>query len=208
MEVIIMCKKSIIVKLESESLEALKNAGYSLCFAKKVNDEYDVVWQSSTKYLSKTTFSWKPEYEVFGTNTYETSVKVEADTNVVGVELGQQCTLDKHGIMGNAVSGTNPTSITILNEYGPIHSGINQLCIINGEENSTPIYVSKQDRTKGEIILTPKEKVMVWFEANVETSTIFEDAKTMAIEIDLTNKEEQTISYDYEAGTWKVLESK
>lgn len=203
-----MCKKSIIVKLESESLEALKTAGYALCFAKKVNDEYDVVWQSSTKYLSKNTFSWKPKYAVFGTNTYETSVRVEADTNVVNAQLGEQCTLDVNGIMKNAVSGTNPMGITILNEYGPIHSGINQVCIINGEEKNTPIYVSKQNRTKGEIILTPKEKVMVWFEANVQTSTIFEDAKTNAIEIDLTNKEEQTISYDYEAGTWKVLESK
>lgn len=208
MEVIIMSKKSIVVKLDADSLQELKQSGYSLCFAKKVNDDYDVVWQSSTKYLSKNTFSWEPEYAVFGTNTYETSIKVEADTDVVSAELGQQCTLDANGIMKSAITGTNPLGVTVENQYGPIHFGMSQVCIIDGKEQITPIYVSKESRTTGEIVLTPKEKVMVWFEANVETSTIFEDAKTNAIEIDLTNKQEQTISYDYEAGTWKVLETK
>ncbi|MDE6252664.1 MAG: hypothetical protein K2M78_08505 [Lachnospiraceae bacterium] len=203
-----MCQKSIIVTLDAASLEGLKKAKYSLCFAKKVNDAYNVIWRSSKKYLARNTFSWKPKYAVFGTNTYEASVKVTADTAVVNAELGQQCTLDENGIMKDAISGTHPMSVTINNEYGPIHSGISQICTIDGIEETTPIYVSKDSRTKGEIILTPKEKVLIWFEANVETSTIFEDAKTNAIEIDLTNKEAQTVSFDFESGNWKVLETK
>lgn len=202
-----MSKKSIVVKLASESLKQLKDSGYSLCFARKVNDEYNVIWQSSKKYLANNTFLWEPKYAVFGTNTYQTSIQVEADTEVRSAELGQQCTLNENGIMESAVSGTQPLGVTVKNQYGPIHFGMSQVCVIDGREQVTPIYVSKESRTKGDILLTPKEKVMVWFEANVETSTIFEEDKTNAIEIDLTDNQQQTISYDYESGAWKILET-
>lgn len=203
-----MSKKSIIVKLDANSLSGLKKAKYALCFAKKVNDTYNVIWRSTKKYLNKNTFSWEPEYKVFGTNTYETSIKVTADTEFARAELGQQCTLDADGNMHDAISGKNPQSVTVINEFGPIHFGISQVCTIDGVEETTPIYVSQEERAKGDVMLTPKEKVMVWFEANVETSTIFEDAKTNKIEIDLTNRDTQTISYDFESGEWKVDETK
>lgn len=202
-----MCEKSIVVTLDSASLKGLKTSKYALCFAKKVNDAYNVIWRSTNKYLARNTFSWKPEYAVFGTNTYKTAVKVKADTEVVNAELGQKCTLDENGIMKDAISGTHPMGVTINNEYGPIHFGISQISRFGETEETTPIYVSQDARTKGEVILTPKEKVLVWFEANVETSTIFEDARTDAIEIDLTNKQSQTISFDFESGIWKVAET-
>lgn len=200
-----MSEKQVIVELSKNTLESLKKAGYSLCFAKNVNGTYNVIWKASKQYLGKTTFSWKPEYAVFGTNTYKNSIKVQADTNIENAELGQKCTLTEFGVMKRAVSGGVSTAITIKNEYGPIHSGISQVCVIGNEKELTPIYVSTEERTKGEIVMTPEESVMVWFEANVETSTIFEDARTNAIVIDLSQKNMERVGFDYETGTWEVL---
>lgn len=200
-----MSQKSIRVQLSKEALVALKKSGYALCFAKKVNGVYNVIWKATKEYLQNTTFSWEPKYKVFGTNTYDNNVKVITDTNEVSVTLGQQCTLDQYGTMGDAVTGGKSQCVTIVNEYGSIHSGISQVSKLNGTEETTPIYVSAEPRLKGEIELEPKESVMVWFEANVETSTIFEDARTSAQIVDLTDKDSQTISYDNVSGNWSIL---
>lgn len=200
-----MSQKSVRVKLDPQSQASLKKSGYSMCFAKKVNDTYNVVWQSIEGYLANTTFSWTPEYEVFGTNTYEETIKVEADTNTVKASLGEKCKLNKQGIMESAVTGDKPMDVVIVNEYGPIHSGISQTCKIGDVESCSPIYVSEQQRMIGDIQLTPKEKVMVWFQANVETGTIFEEARSKAIEINLTNDDKGTVSYDAKTGIWTTV---
>lgn len=203
-----MSQKSIKVKLSKETLTDLKESGYSMCFAKKVNGVYNVIWKATKEYLQNTTFSWEPKYKVFATNTYEANVKVTTDTEPVTVMLGQQCTLNVHGILEDAVTripSNNKECVTIINKYGNIHSGISQVCKINDEEEITPIYVSKEARVIGEIELEPKECVMVWFEANVETSTIFETAKTNAQLLDLTDKDTWTIGYDSKTGNWSIL---
>ena len=38
--------KSVQIQITKEALETLKGNHYKLCFAKKVKDVYDVVWQS------------------------------------------------------------------------------------------------------------------------------------------------------------------
>lgn len=200
-----MSQKSIKVELSKETLETLKKSGYAMCFAKKVNDTYNVIWKATNEYLQNTIFSWVPKYKVFATNTYEDNVKVTTDTDEVTATLGQQCTLTKEGVMEDAVTGGKDQCITIENNYGSIHSGISQVCRMNGKDEVTPIYVSSEARLVGEIELEPKESVMVWFEADVETSTIFETAKTNSQVVDLTDKDAQTISYDTSTGSWSIL---
>jgi hypothetical protein len=62
--------KSVDIQIAPGDLETLKSSGYKLCFAKKVNDSYNVVWQSATGYLADNTFSWQPLYELFGSNDF------------------------------------------------------------------------------------------------------------------------------------------
>ncbi|CAG9219578.1 hypothetical protein [Burkholderia vietnamiensis] len=54
----------------------------------------------------------------------------------------------------------------------------------------------------GEASFTPIEKVLVWFEQNIETSTIFSRARSRSIEIDLTNT--NSTGRVYEGGQWKT----
>ncbi len=57
-----------------------------------------MVWQSFDEYLDTNTFSWTPVYQVFGTNTFQTSVQVQVSTNVVTATLNQQVTMDAAAI--------------------------------------------------------------------------------------------------------------
>ncbi|MFD9698362.1 hypothetical protein [Lentzea sp. NPDC059081] len=193
--------KSVDIQIAPEDLKTLKSSNYKLCFAKKVNDSYNVVWQSSSAYLSDNTFSWQPLYQIFGSNTFQGNVTVHAATNQVAIGLGDEITLDKDGLLGNASSGGPATSITLNNDYGPIHPGLSAYSTdINGRGTTTPIYVAEAPIVSGKDVLTPVEAVQVWFEQDVVTSTMFSTARSNAVEIDLTEVNSATRLYS--GGQW------
>jgi hypothetical protein len=82
--------KTVTIIIDKADLDPLQHNTYNICFAKKVDSEsYNVVWQSSSKYLATNTFSWEPQYQLFGTKFFSESVEVEVATNVVNIGLGQ-----------------------------------------------------------------------------------------------------------------------
>jgi hypothetical protein len=182
-----MTTKSVKIEIAPADLEFLKDNHYKLCFAKMVNNTFNVVWQSYDKYLATTTFQWVPTYQLFGTNTFQDNVTVTVDTNTVDIELGQQSTLDAAGELGNASTGGPSTAITLVNNYGPIHPGVNQVSIGPNGQVSTPIFVNADQIATGTDTLTPVDQVMVWFEQDIATSTMFSTARSMSVTIDLTN---------------------
>jgi hypothetical protein len=52
----------------------------------------------------------------------------------------------------------------------------------------------------GDVALTPVESVQVWFEQNIETSTMFSSARSKAVQIDLTSV--NTAARKYVGGEW------
>ncbi|RON50154.1 hypothetical protein [Pseudomonas frederiksbergensis] len=198
-------QKTVSIQIDSADLTTLKQNGYKLCFAKKVGTEaYNVVWQSYVQYLSFNDFSWTPQYQLFGTNQFQANVTVRASTNTINIGLGQQSILDNNGLLGGAVSGGPETSITLINNYGSIHPGINQLSTgLDGAQVSTPIYVATNAVVTGQVTLTPVETILVWFEQNVQTSTMFSTSRSNAIEVDLTNV--NSASRLYVGGVWKTV---
>jgi hypothetical protein len=192
-------QKKVLIKIDEDELTKLKNNGYKLCFAKKVGEEdFNVVWQSYDSYLANNEFSWTPQYQIFGSNTFEEKIKVKVSTNPIFIQLGQTTTLNEVGIFQKAVSGGDKNALNVINKFGDIHVGVSQLSTgIDGQMISTPIYVSTKvvirdddPKTPG-INLKPKEEVLVWFEQNIETSTIFSGVRGKAIPIDLTNSSEE-----------------
>jgi hypothetical protein len=195
-------QKSVKIQIASADLTQLKQSNYKLCFAKKVgNEDYNVVWQSYSNYLSNNTFSWTPQYQLFGSNVFQANVQVDVSTNLVNIGLGQQATLDTSGLLGPASSGGPEISITLLNNYGPIHPGVSQLSTgIDGKQVSTPIYVASQQVVTGSTVLTPVETILVWFEQNVQTSTMFSTSRSQSIEINLTDSNDAVRLYS--GGSW------
>jgi hypothetical protein len=189
--------KKVTIKIDLEDLKILKTGHYNLCFAKKVGDEdYNVVWQSYSLYLFTNEFSWTPQYQLFGTNIFQDNITVRVSTNVQPIGLGEICVLDGDGILGGSSSGGPSISLSMNNQYGSIRPGVNQLSTgIDGSQVSTPIYVAPQPIVKGTTSLTPVEKVMVWFEQKIETSTMFSNSRALSVEIDLTFANEATRLY-------------
>ncbi|WP_095132621.1 hypothetical protein [Pseudomonas sp. Irchel s3h14] len=197
--------KSVKIQIAAADLTLLKQSGYKLCFAKKVgNEAYNVVWQSYVQYLSNSTFSWTPQYQLFGANSFQANVQVDVSTNLVNIGLGQQSILDNAGLLGSATSGGPDTSITLVNNYGAIHPGISQLSTgIDGKQISTPIYVASAQVVTGQTVLTPVETILVWFEQNVQTSTMFSTSRSQSVEIDLTFDNNATRLYS--GGIWTTV---
>ena len=198
-------QKTVTIEIAPGDLTLLKKSGYKLCFAKKVGTaDYNVVWQSYVAYLSNNEFSWTPLYQLFASNLFKENVQVKVSTNIVNIGLGQTSTLDEHGLLSPAITGGPDTSMTFVNDYAPIHPGINQLSTgIDGNQVSTPIYVAVDPVVTGKTVLTPVETILVWFEQNVQTSTMFSTSRSKAIEIDLTF--DNTAGRLYEGGQWKTV---
>ncbi len=191
-------KKVVNIQIALEDLENLKRAKYKLCFAKKVGDnDYNVVWYSFLDYLPNNTFSWTPQYGLFGSNIFKDYIKVQVHTNIVTISLGETSILNSYGVLEDPTTGGPEFCFTMDNQYGSIHPGVNQLSIgIDGQIMSTPIYVAEAPIVKGRVVLKPVEKVLVWFEQNIETSTMFSTARSNEVEIDLTFQNKAARKYE------------
>lgn len=198
-------KKQVSVEIDPDDLTALKASNYKLCFAKKVAEgAYNVVWQSFDKYLVNNTFSWTPQYQLFGSNTFEEGVTVNVSTNLKTIGLGETATLSPAGVLQTPVSGGSSTGFTMHNEYGSIHVGVSQLCTqLDGTTISSPIYVSTAAAVKGDVVLTPVETVLVWFQQDIVTSTMLSTAQTYGQELDLTDTNSKKCLYKNQK--WSIV---
>ena len=198
--------KSVVIQIASSDLTFLKTNKYKMCFAKKVNDSFNVVWQSYSDFLGNNTFSWIPAFQLFGTNTFSGGVTVSVQTDLVNITLGEEATMDTSGNIGSASSGGPGTGITFINQYGPIHPGLNSVSTgPDGIQRSTPIYVAENQIALGQDLLTPKEFIQVWFAQNIETSTMISEAVTNSATIDLTTADAATRLYSN--GAWSTPSS-
>ncbi len=194
-------QKTVNITIAATDLETLKKAHYRLCFAKKVNKTFDVVWQSYHDYLDHNHFHWIPAYQLFGSNEFKSDITVNVETNSINIGLGQQATLDEAGVLGEASSGGKSTGITMNNDYGDIHPGLNAVSTgIHGQQTTKPIYVAPHVMVPGTDLLTPIDEIMVWFEQNIETSTMFSDARSNFTKINMTDSNTQTRLYSN--GKW------
>lgn len=197
-------EKSVKVSVDVNDLQNLKAANYRLCFAKKVNDTYTVVWQSYDKYLVDNTFSWTPQYQLFGSNIFKDNITVNVSTNTVNIGLGETSILNQYGILENPVTGGDDTGFTMDNKYGSIHPGVNQVSTgINGEIIATPIYVAESPIMQGTCFLQPVEKALIWFEQDIQTGTMFSTARSRDIEVDLTQV--NSVHIQYKSQKWLIV---
>lgn len=199
--------KLVTIQIASGDLEVLKADGYILCFARCVEDSYDVIWQSYANYLANNPFSWSALYQLFGANAFSVGAPAGARTNAVDIAPGQQATLDHAGVLGSAVEKGAPGKITLINNYGPIHPGLSGISTgPDGVQRMTPMFVAPRPIVTGSYRLQPTDKVKVWFEQNGTSSTIVGRAVSNAVEIDLTGAE--TATRLYQNGDWTIAANK
>lgn len=197
--------KTVTIQVAPQDLAMLRQSGYRLCVAMQVDGDYDVVWKSASQYLASNQFQWVPWFQIFATNRFFDGASVQSLTNVVEIGLGEQSTLDQNGLLSPAMTMGPWQSVNLLNEYGPINPALNRLCTwIDGTKVATPIYVRQQQANVGTTEMTPVDKVLVWFEQNIQAGTMFSTARSQAVEIDLTVANAATRLY--QEGAWTQAE--
>ena len=196
-------QKTVLIEIAPNDLQFLKTNQYRLCFAKKTEEStYNIVWQSYDGYLTNNYLSWTPQYQMFGTNVLDyNDLKARILTNLVTIAPGETALLLPSGLLQSPTTGGPSTKITMENEYGTIHQGLCQMVTtLNGQQVSSPFYVSKNATPLGKTGVTPQDKVLVWFEQHTETNTTFNGARSLSVEVDLTTSNLETRLYS--DGKW------
>lgn len=199
--------KSVTIQIAAADFERLRAGNYAMCFARKVNDTYDVVWQAYSQYLTISHFSWPPGQQLFATNSFVPGGKVIVETDAVDIVLGQQATLDAAGVLGPAANGPSD-GITLINNFGPIHPGLIGMSTgPDGIQAQLPMYVESAAIETGSDLLKPADVVKVWFEQDIAAGTMLAQdpqiAISHAVEIDLTTLD--SAMRLYQNGSWSTV---
>ncbi|MFB9266372.1 hypothetical protein ACFFWD_24990 [Bradyrhizobium erythrophlei] len=180
-------QKTVQIEIAQQDVTFLKANANQLCFARKVNDIYNVVWRASGGFLTSNRFTYSPKYELFASNSVTPGEVVRIGTTL-GIRPGEQAVLAESGIFGPPATGGPLDGITLINRFGAIHPGLR--CIstgIDGAQIVTPIFVTPQVVVPGDTVLTPADKVLVWFQQVVVQGAVFVQQRIPnAVEIDLT----------------------
>jgi hypothetical protein len=201
--------KSVTIQIAAADFELLRAGNYMMCFARKVNDTYDVVWQGYSQYLTINHFSWPfAGQQLFATNSFVPGGKVIVETDAVDIGLGQQATLDAAGVLGPAANGGPSDGITLINNFGPIHPGLIGMSTgPDGIQAQLPMYVEPAAIETGSDLLKPADVVKVWFEQDIAAGTMLAPdaliAVSHAVEVDLTAAD--TATRLYQNGSWSTV---
>lgn len=196
-------EKTLIIRIEAEDLQILKDSNFKLCFAKNVEGIFDVVWRASEGYLSINQFDWSYQYQLFCSNSFADNEKVRSTTEFRDIDFGQESTLNDAGILSPPSTGGEENKITLVNEYGSIHPGLSQMAVgVDGKMATTPTYLAENAVVQGTYGLTTAEMVLVWFEQDVETGTMFTSGKSNGFEVDMTSVE--VVELLYQNQTWSL----
>lgn len=202
LDLVISTLKKLTVEIDQEDIEMLQESGLSLNISIKVNGNFNVVWFSNANYLLNNEYEWSPNFEVYGSNVFETGAAVEIETNTLNVELGQEVILNPLGVLENSMESAPSDSISFVNNFGPIYPGMSQQIIPpDGMESILPSFVSPDLNNLETELLTSMNEVMLWF-GEMETGTIFSKVPINSFVVDLTDIEEATALYSN--GEWSI----
>lgn len=205
-----MTEKILRIKIESDDFRALKDSGYLLCLAKKVDGyPFNIIWHAYAVFFEMNQFRWTPDYKLFASNAFIPGEVVQESIAAVPVGLGQQSTLDSLGILLPPVSGGPSAAVTMKNDFGSIHPGLKQSATgIDQKVTREPNFLTERAVLRGLTEMVPAELLLIWFEQNVTTGELFDRpppiqsgsslvlaSKTYAKMVDFSRNDDRTITY-------------
>lgn len=208
--------KTLVVEIAGNDLEILSSSHYMLCVAKVLTDENSlVIWQAEDQILAHNEMSWEENvnYSLFCSTNNANRKKVVMNVPDAEIALGEYLTLTETGNFDTQKKqGSWKDQLGLINQYNPIYPGICQQCTdFKGVLSKDPIFLNPTLSLPGEFTIKPLEKIMVWFEQDVEKGMYlfhnFADSvqagKTKVITVDMQAKDRVTLSY--EKFDWKIL---
>jgi len=164
----------------------LKENKYHLCISKKVNDTYNVVWNSTILFPCNNVFEWTEQYGVFGSSKNQTGHVVKNSTNIRNIQLGQTSTLNDLCDMSPAQGKPHPSGghFTVSNRCVGCEMYIGTAQSINGSKK-TPTFLSDNGKSS-QTILFPTNSVQVFFHQSFKTGTLFKEPVKVPTEVVFT----------------------
>lgn len=202
-----MSSQQIIVFIEEQQLIAQKNNNYSLYLAKKVNNDFTVIWQSkgpvatvnNPSYQYRNTFDIAtPSFMVNFTNDPVTSgdVTFTSGGKNLPISTGQTTTLDANGVFSPAKNDGKPSDVLINNL---LQGNPHEILL---DSNGHNIWVNRQSGMNiGTATLTPKDQYQLWFGNTQETGSLIAVNLSNAYVATLQNGGSITLTYT-DSGTW------
>lgn len=199
--------QQIIVYIEEQQLIAQKNNNYSLYLAKKVNNDFTVIWQSkgpiatvnSPSYQYKNTFDIAtPSFMVNYTNDPVTSgdVTFTSGGKNRAISTGQSTILDANGVFSPPKNDTTPSDVVINNQL----QGNPHEILLDATGNN--IWVNRASGMNiGTATLTPKSEYQLWFGNRQETGSLIAQNLSNATVQKMVDGQNITITYT-NTGTW------
>jgi hypothetical protein len=202
-----MSSQQIVVYIEEEQLVAQKNNNYSLYLAKKVNNDFTVIWQSkgpvatvgNPSYQYRNTFDiTTPSFMVNYTNdpVQVGDVTFTSGGKNLAISTGQITTLDQNGVFSPAKNGGKPADILINNL---LQANPHEI-LLDAKGNN--IWVNRlSGMNVGTATLTPKDQYQLWFGNIQETGSLIASNLSNQTIVSMTDGETKTITYT-DTGVW------
>ncbi|KZV84471.1 hypothetical protein EXIGLDRAFT_776506 [Exidia glandulosa HHB12029] len=181
------------VLITGDWVERMKRMKYALCVAKKVNSCYSVVWTSTRDYNYENEYSWTDDYQVGAVQGFEAGqdlIKLPA-TKKQHISFGQTVVREPNGVLKAATGAPNGESFIVANMGGETHIVVDQMIGANFQTT----WVDPDGTINGKVKVTPQLKVLVFFEKDITTGTMFVEVNYPAIEIDFTGTARQTVAF-------------
>ncbi|KIK52870.1 hypothetical protein GYMLUDRAFT_947706 [Collybiopsis luxurians FD-317 M1] len=188
-------------------------APYTLCIARKVNNEYKVVWKGFKSFSENNLIRWvNRDYQVFASSEFKDGALVNASSNLQSIRFKQRCQLNEFGVMDAAVEDPDAKSGTfkVINKYSG-QEAINFGVSGKADSEGSIIYSTPTPVLSGTTLtLAPANEVRVWLSQNDKTSAMILDVEEEYIDVEFVDGMTiAKISYEGEepgrAAWWKKI---
>ncbi|MHC8312181.1 hypothetical protein ACYZUC_21550 [Pseudomonas sp. GT1P32] len=202
-----MSSQTITLYIEQNQLIAQKKNQYSLYLAKKVNNDFTVIWQSkgpvatvlNPSYQYKNLFDiTTPSFNVNYTNdsVSQGDVTFTSGGKNLPISTGQTTVLDQYGVFSPAKNGGVASDILITNQ---LQGNPHEILL---DSNGNNIWVNRASGMNvGTATLTPKSQYQLWFGNIQETGSLIAQNLSNAYVATLQDGGSIILTYT-DAGTW------
>jgi len=199
----------LTVNIESKILKTLVASGYNLCFATTVSNHYNVAALTvpSDQLTFANDISWTTSYVIAGTQQpfQAGNVVSKGRAPALPIEFGQVYDLESWSEepVVNSSSIVPPNAFDFKTGPGVDAAAVISLSIPNvSATDPSPIYISPIEIPVSTTTFTPVVKVGLWFQQDLDTSTMIVVSVSQLHIIDFTSQQSRITTYQ-DDGTWQ-----
>ncbi|KAK0117541.1 hypothetical protein ONS95_011880 [Cadophora gregata] len=191
----------LIIYIDPRLLQDSSDLG-NLCFARKVNGSYNVVFQGTenTDLTAQNNFSWVENYAMGAVLTLADGAHVGGATSVQPIQAGQACTWGPKSADMPIAGPAPPPPDFPAGSFGTVGMPYRYHGAVYSQTGTNPawtcIYVDANPKPGlDKISYIPKNEYSLFFDAELQTSSLFTRAVSNALQFSIP-----TNSYSYYVG--------